>query len=382
MANIDIPQKRVENLETTLSNKQDKLPNGKTGYFLQKTSDGVTWAEAGGSSMGKSIGEVYYSQSSSAQDNPGGLPLFTGETISNAEQLYPDFYTWVANHSALQISAADYETALTTYGECPKYVIDTTNKTIRLPLLKNYVKMANTTDGITQNGAGLPNITGSVTPMGGNLDGYNIRNNNSGEGALSITSANVTAKTGGLTSSTYDVGKINIDASLSNSIYGNSNTVTPAHTTLYPWVCAYNATIPASTAQAAEFQQALTGKADTNLSNVTGTSGFRKLVEVYNNGASWYKVFDEYDPTTGTFIGKWCEQGGTIEFTNYSTTVSLLKTYADTNYTLITAPYGWSNTPSQWIAGGVKSTNQFTIVSTTALAMTAAWRTEGYLAIQ
>ena len=32
--------------------------------------------------------------------------------------------------------------------------------------------------------------------------------------------------------------------------------------------------------------------ANPNLSNVTGTSGFRKLVEVYNNGTSWYKVFD------------------------------------------------------------------------------------------
>jgi hypothetical protein len=115
---------------------------------------------------------------------------------------------------------------------------------------------------------------------------------------------------------------------------------------------------------------------------INATGQFRKLVEVYSNGTSWYKVFDEYDPTTGNFIGKWCEQGGSTVFTNYSTTVSLLKTYADTNYTLITATYGWSNTPSQWIAGGVKSTNQFTIVSTTSLAMTAAWRTEGYLAIQ
>ncbi|WP_428075537.1 hypothetical protein [Candidatus Avelusimicrobium luingense] len=165
--------------------------------------------------LGKFVGEVFYSQSSSAQDNPGGLPLFTGETIANADELYPDFYQWVATHTELQISAADYETAITTYGECPKYVIDTTNKTIRLPKLTNYVKMANTTDGITQSGA-VP----------------------SGAGA------------------------------------GNSSQcgATPAHTTLYPWVCAYNAAIPASTAQAAQFQQALTGKTDTDLSNIANVS--------------------------------------------------------------------------------------------------------------
>ena len=253
MANIDIPQKRVENLETTLSNKQDKLPNGTTGYFLQKTSDGVTWAEAGGSSMGKSIGEVYYSQSSSAQDNPGGLPLFTGETIANADQVYPDFYTWVANHSDLQISAANYTTALTTYGECPKYVIDTTNKTIRLPKLTNYVKMANTTDGVTQAEAGLPNITGDLTAIN--------------SGAVPTGAFQLTATGAGANYSFQ--GGMNFDASRSSAIYGNSNTVTPAHTTLYPWVCAYNAAIPASTAQAAQFQQALTGKADTNLDNLT-----------------------------------------------------------------------------------------------------------------
>lgn len=94
------------------------------------------------------------------------------------------------------------------------------------------------------------------------------------------------------------------------------------------------------------------------------------VVESYQNGTSWYKVYKS----------GWCEQGGSEEFTNYSTTVSLLKTYADTNYTLITAPYGWANTPSEAIAGGIKSTNQFTIVSTTAFAMTAAWHTAGYLA--
>jgi hypothetical protein len=122
--------------------------------------------------------------------------------------------------------------------------------------------MANTTDGITQSGAGLPNITGSVGVLpqcdvwtltgafskGDRNDDYGNFNYGSGNGYL------------------------NFDASLSNSIYGNSNTVTPAHTTLYPWVCAYNAAIPASTAQAAEFQQALTGKTDTNLSNIANVS--------------------------------------------------------------------------------------------------------------
>lgn len=207
------------------------------------------------SGLGKQIGEIFWSQSSSASDNAGGLPLFTGETIINADTRYPEFYTWVETHTELQISAANYETALTTYGECPKYVIDTVNKTIRLPWLKNYIKNANTTDGITQASAGLPNIIGQVGQVGTDVAASDAFYNDGNAG-------------------NYDQGAFGFkvakfDASRYSSTYGNSNTVTPAHTTLYPWVCAYNTAVAASVAQAAEFQQALTGKLDTNFYNIT-----------------------------------------------------------------------------------------------------------------
>lgn len=237
----------------------DSLPSqtGNNGKFLTTNGSTASWAALEVS--GKAIGEVYYSQSASASDNPGGLPLFTGEKIYGADQLYPDFYTWVASHNELQISDADYETALTTYGECPKYVIDTVNHIIRLPKLANYVKMANTTEGITQQGAGLPNITGGIT-------GQAKMEFQAASGAFSLGSSTGGNNAG---SSSGFKSNFNFDASDSNAIYGNSNTVTPAHTTLYPWVCAYSAAIPASTAQAAEFQTALTGKADVSLGNLT-----------------------------------------------------------------------------------------------------------------
>ncbi|MDD6152800.1 MAG: hypothetical protein PUC11_02500, partial [Elusimicrobia bacterium] len=79
------------------------------------------------------IGSVYLSQSGLAVDNVGALPLFTGETIASASTLYPDFYAWLQNHSGLTCTAAEYEAALSTYGECPKYVLADGN--LRLPLL-------------------------------------------------------------------------------------------------------------------------------------------------------------------------------------------------------------------------------------------------------
>ena len=81
--------------------------------------------------------------------------------------------------------------------------------------------------------------------------------------------------------------------------------------------------------------------ANPSLSNVTGTSGFRRLVEVYHSGTSWYKVFAEYNPTTGAFIGNWCEQGGRFESADESETqVDFLKEFADTNYALVGMHYG------------------------------------------
>lgn len=236
--------------------------DNNTGHDPVEDEGGQYWGYAGARGSGKQIGEVYYSQSNLATDNKGALPLFTGEVISNAENLYPQFYAWVNTHSELCVSEADWQSALTTYGECPYYVINTTNKTIRLPKLANYVKFANSTDGITQKSAGLPNITGYIDAYKGGYGG-----GGSAGGAFTIGPggfAGNVANEGG--SST----RFTLNASNSNSEYGNSNTVTPSHTTLYPWVCAYNGAAPASVAQAAQFQAALTTKADTDFANITG----------------------------------------------------------------------------------------------------------------
>ena len=217
--------------------------NNTYNFNINASYIGTYWKPLYKEPSSMAIGTVFFHQSNNAADVPGALPLFTGETISNADQLYPDFYAWVANNSDLQISAEDYATAISTYGECPKYVIDETNKTIKLPKLVNYIKMANNTDGITQSLAGLPDIYTPMYTESGSAD------NKMASGAGSPE-------------------EHSWSASAFNPIYGNSDTVTPAHTTLYPWVFAYNTAVAASTAQAAQFQAALTSKADSDLSNI------------------------------------------------------------------------------------------------------------------
>ena len=221
-------------------------------------------AQSAQNSRGLTIGQLVWSQSSLAKDNPGCLPAWTGEYYTNASTLYPDFYAWVKSHPELCKTKAEYDAAIATYGECPYYVADEVSGSLRLPKLANYIKMANNTEGITQKGAGLPNITGSVEPF--------VDMNRNWSGAFSVNKtapfnpAGTTGNGGG--------SHVMFDASKSNAIYGAADTVQPAHTTLYPWVCAFNAAVPASTAQAAEFTGALASKANIDLANTTPATSF------------------------------------------------------------------------------------------------------------
>ena len=257
--------------------------------------------------VAKCVGEVYYSQSSLATDNPGSLPLFTGETIGSANTLYPDFWTWITSHSELQTTAADYASRVSTYGECPFYVVDTVAYTIKLPLLKHVLCMAERTNGITQQTIGLA---------------------------------------------------------------AGSDVILPS-SSLYPWVCAFSAAVPASTAQAAAFGQALSSKADADFGNVTKPY----VTEMYVNGTSWYR----------TWSNGWCEQGGCQPGNGGGSyaTVTLLREMADTNYTVTTLAkfkFAWCCEATD----GVKSTTQFSVYTVDSTGQGYSrdfyWVVAGYMA--
>ena len=353
---------------------------------------GKTNIVAGFGGTKRCIGEVYFSQSSLASDNPGALPGWTGEYYENGKTLFPDLYNFVKAHSELQVTKAQYDSAIATYGECPKYVVDenggtTTGKitvygwlakastfytkkrtpvtgdpvwsstdttqesdytvislsndtltfsgptkewtgtytttatgtgtvttpgtSLRLPKYANYIKMAGT-EGITQKGAGLPNISGKWTGIF--IEGTALTPQGTGVFSSMQNSASVSAfgATGYVNNPNWNLAKnggegytqLEFDASKSNAIYGASDTVQPAHTTLYPWISAYTSAVPASTAQAAEFTGALSGKANTDLSNVLSNIDYVVESQVNSDG-SWYRKHKS----------GWLEQGGTLDTT-------------------------------------------------------------------
>lgn len=234
---------------------------GNNTYNFNTNQDyiGQYWAKIlPDSGRGLPLGAIYFSSSSNEDDNPGALPLWSGAYYTNAATLYPAFYAWVKSHTELCKSKTEYDAAISTYGECPYYVVDEVAGSLRLPKLVNYLKMANATDGITQAQAGLPNITGNFSPM-----------------AWSDYTRPSGAFTNGGTSTSYNADgnwdsgvSLNFNASRSSSIYGKSSTVTPAHTTLYPWVVVTASDAESSATAAAQSADA----AATSASNASNSA--------------------------------------------------------------------------------------------------------------
>ena len=99
------------------------------------------------------------------------------------------------------------------------------------------------------------------------------------------------------------------------------------------------------------------------------------VIQTYQSGASWYRIYSD----------GWCEQGGrAIPSSTGAQTINLLKTFADTNYTVSNSIYS-SSTPTDMaygIAVGTFTTTsfQFYCRSTGAQGYNITWIACGYLA--
>ena len=67
-----------------------------------------------------------------------------------------------------------------------------------------------------------------------------------------------------------------------------------------------------------------------SLSNTIANNGL--YITTYINGTSWYR---EYFSNSSKTTRVWLEQGGVTTINDYNTTVSLVKSFTNTNYTLM-----------------------------------------------
>lgn len=281
-------------------------------------------------------------------------------TLLNKSGIYTNFVDYMEDFITNNPNAdnfcteQEWQSSVTTYGCCGCYVVDTTNHTVRLPKVSEdndrYLIKAYTSNGITcriysdgwceQEGNTVKTAASQTVNL---LETYSDTNYNVVISPY-YPSTNQISYIDGLyqkNTSSFVVYSSNIGSPYSFNWKTEGYISLPTQTPVkkYNYVCVATSVKQPAVVEIDNVVTDLNGKADVDLTNVSNTSGFRRLVEVSPKSIlpSWYKVYDEYDPATGEFIGKWCEQGGyATEFTQDLSTIYLLKEFTDTNYSLFT----------------------------------------------
>ena len=176
------------------------------------------------------------------------FPTFFGDYLAGGKLLTCTYATWAA------------QVALT--GNCARFALDADAQKFKVPLLKDG-------DSITQAvsaaelgksyKAGLPNIVGRPGLDGGSSIGTGPFSSKIGSGFRPY----------GQVDGSYDV---TFDASRSSAIYGNSTTVTDEQIRLRHFVVVASAQNSPSVFDWSAYMAALAGKANADMSNVTGNA--------------------------------------------------------------------------------------------------------------
>lgn len=273
----------------------------------------------------------------------GSLPLLGGTFSRTA---YKDLWEWVQTQTNYLISESAWQAKATANeGNVPFYSTGDGSTTFRVPSLSCWVKGAK---GISEVGsylaAGLPNITGSAQSTGGN-DTASFENTTgaytSEEGSFKPHGSSTNTKYDGLSH------MFTFNASLSNPIYGNSDTVQPPSIVGMWLVKAFGTVSNIGNQDIADVSAGL-ARVETKMNeytdNVTYIDSF--IVESWRSGTEWYRKYSD-----GTI-----EQGGYVS----TTTATYPLPFANTDYTLLTG----SN------RGGSNNSGNFYYVT--------AWTTTGF----
>lgn len=202
------------------------------------------------------------------------------------------------------------------------YIIDTTNQRFKLPRTKfGFTGIRSGVGGYVE--AGLPNINGNLISNSANYVRGMLGFDANGALQVAETSTSTPFEHNG-----WDgwgcPSRINLDASRSSSIYGNSDTVQPKATEMYLYFYVGQFTQTALGNTAGLNAELFAEKIDLNGNN----AAFAHIVETYNDGNNWYRVYSD----------GWCEQGGLSKGGGGSfVTTTFLKPFVDTSYNIVTA---------------------------------------------
>lgn len=208
---------------------------------------------------------------------------------------YVDYYEWLVGHIGETITANGGK-IVTTNDEYTDYdwVINTVDETLRLPLK---TKLASGSD-VVGNGMTLGLTNGSNNYGAGTFDGSGIACTSNYGQKVSASGASLSGKIGESLGITTDPEKSGIETS-SNGLK------------LYFYV-------------GDTVQDPTLINAGEVLDYFSKIHTVHCVVDTFESGSSWYRVYDD----------GWVEQGATISLTACPQTITLLKQYQDNNYTI------------------------------------------------
>jgi hypothetical protein len=296
---------KIKYLES-VADAVNNIPPGK--FLVVNSNNQFEYADSTVKSSFGNIGDIEYT---SRTDVPNGGAWCDGALYTKAQ--FPDVYQMLVDGKLKSTTVSEFDSKVSTNGSCGFFGLDTANERFKVPMLKDvYIKAG---QAPSMFGAeSLPNVKGEVGTIG------NYNNTAVVTGAFKRGEKNVHAVDAGNVVWFYNA---TFDASRSSSTYKDRAKVQPDHVTYRAYVVLYASAAEASVAQAQEFMTALSGKANTDLSNVSSNIDYVVESKV-NSGGSWYRKYKS----------GWLEQGGiglTVS-SDGTKTVTLIKPFKYTKY--------------------------------------------------
>lgn len=289
----------------------------------------------------------------------GGVP-FCGQLVNR--NLWADLYAWATAQGKVKTEAEWQAYATAHGGNCPFYSTGDNDTTFRMPKVSAYFKGADSAeDGGKWVAEGLPNITGSFSEsdfgrygvFGGDASGAFARGKGDHGGTYGHQSG---------TSS-----RIDLDASLSNPVYGKSEHVTPETCTVLVGVYAVGIVSTVGSTDVDKISSAVAALESNVLAKSTP-----HIVEAFasDDGSSWYRKFSD---------GR-VEQGGCIASPSNSQIVSLSQPFSSDDYTLLTTVVTTRNSASYdgELFVRAKTQTNFTIGSRMTDSTSISWLASGF----
>lgn len=308
-----------------------RLGRVRIGDGLNISASGILSTE----SATRAIGEVI---SSIIPLPEAEFHLLDGSLLSGGGS-YSDFIDYITelygsgDYSDLFETEANWQSAVTTYGVCGKFVYTAASgndpATVRLPKITGIVE--GTTD-VTALGdlveAGLPNITGSFAHPSASASSYDITNGSIHD----ITdSQNLSSRAG---SSDYSA-TMDIDASRSSSIYGNSSTVQPQTIKVLYYIVVATSVKTDIEVDLDRIATDLNGKAEKDGTNIT-TAFSTNMIANMSDSANSY--FSGLGMPSNTYTDLTLGASGSQYTAPADGYYFLAKGIADTQYIALTTP--------------------------------------------